>query len=102
MVRLADRLDMTIDVYRGRKTTMRQSRIAVVNYWLNYMHLVMYDCLGGLSMPRNSVVRLTDHPDMTVTVYHGCISDKTITTHMLQLYVFCMIRGVVGWCDGAG
>ena len=27
--------------------------------------------LGGLSLPRKSVVRLTDHPDMTVDVYRG-------------------------------
>ena len=26
--------------------------------------------LGGL--PRNSVVRITDRPDMTSAVYHGC------------------------------
>ena len=27
--------------------------------------------LGGLSLPRKSVVRLTDRPDMTLDVYHG-------------------------------
>ena len=27
--------------------------------------------LGGLSLPRKSVVRLTDHPDMTLDVYRG-------------------------------
>ena len=27
--------------------------------------------LGGLSLPRKSVVRLTDRPDMTVDVYRG-------------------------------
>ena len=29
----------------------------------------MVNCLGGLSLPRNSVVRLTDSPDMTSAVY---------------------------------
>ena len=28
-------------------------------------------CARGLSLPRKSVVRLTDHPDMTLDVYHG-------------------------------
>ena len=32
------------------------------------MHLVLVNSLGGLSLPRNSAVRLTDRPDMTVAV----------------------------------
>ena len=28
-------------------------------------------CLGGLSLPRKSVVRLTDRPDMTLDAYRG-------------------------------
>ena len=35
------------------------------------MHEVLVNRLGGLSLPRKSVVRLTDHPDMTLDVYHG-------------------------------
>ena len=35
------------------------------------MHLVPVNRLGGLSLPRNSVVRLTDRPDMTISVYRG-------------------------------
>ena len=35
------------------------------------MHEVLVNCLGGLSLPRKSVVRLTDHPDMTLDVYRG-------------------------------
>ena len=42
VVRLNDRPDMTLDVYRER-----------------------------LSLPRKSVVRLTDRLDMTLDVYHG-------------------------------
>ena len=30
------------------------------------MHEVLVNDLGGLSLPRKSVVRLTDHPDMTL------------------------------------
>ena len=35
------------------------------------MHEVLVNCLGGLSLPWKSVVRLTDRPDMTLDVYHG-------------------------------
>ena len=35
------------------------------------MHEVLVNHLGGLSLPRKSVVRLTDCPDMTLDVYHG-------------------------------
>ena len=35
------------------------------------IYLVLVKCTGGLSLPKNSVVRLIDHPDMTITVYHG-------------------------------
>ena len=45
------------------------SRRAVVSYWRKYVHEVLVDRLGGLSLPRKSVVRLTDRPDMTLDVY---------------------------------
>ena len=35
------------------------------------MHEVLVNRLGGLSLPRKSVVRLTDRPDMTLDVYLG-------------------------------
>ena len=35
------------------------------------MHEVLVNRLGGLSLPRKSVVRLTDRPDMTLGVYRG-------------------------------
>ena len=35
------------------------------------MHEVLVNRLGGLSLPRRSVVRLTDRPDMTLDVYRG-------------------------------
>ena len=35
------------------------------------MHGVLVNHLGGLSLPRKSVVRLTDRPDMTLDVYCG-------------------------------
>ena len=36
------------------------------------VHEVLVNRLGGLSLPRKSVVRLNDRPDMTLDVYHGC------------------------------
>ena len=35
------------------------------------MHEVLANRLGGLNLPRKSVVRLTDRPDMTLDVYRG-------------------------------
>ena len=36
-----------------------------------YVHEVLVNRLGGLSLPRKSVVRLTDRLDMTLDVYRG-------------------------------
>ena len=55
------------------------SRGAVVSYWGKYVHEVLVNCLGGLSLPRKSGVRLTDRPNMTLDVYHG---RKRITHNM--------------------
>ena len=35
------------------------------------MHEVLVNRLGGLSLPRKSVVKLTDRPGMTIDVYRG-------------------------------
>ena len=35
------------------------------------MHEELVNCLGGLSLPRKNVVRLTDRPDMTLDFYRG-------------------------------
>ena len=35
------------------------------------MHEVLINRSGGLNLPRKSVVRLTDRPDMTLDVYRG-------------------------------
>ena len=55
------------------------SRGAVVSYWRKYVHEVLVNHLG-LSLPRKSVVRLTDRPDMTLDVYRG---RKTTTQQQL-------------------
>ena len=36
-----------------------------------YVHKVLANRFGGLNLPRKSVVRLTDHPYITVAVYRG-------------------------------
>ena len=46
-------------------------RRAAVSYWRKYVHEVLVNRLGGLSLPRKSVVRLIDRPDMTLDVYRG-------------------------------
>ena len=55
------------------------------------MHEVLVNRLGGLSLPRKSVVRLTDRPDMTLDVYRGC---KTTMQQQQQP----MPIGVARWC----
>ena len=90
VVRLTDRPDMTLDVYRGRKTTKQQqfssadSRGAVVSYWRKYVHEVLVNRLGGPSLPRKSMVMLNDRPDMTLDVYCG---RKTTKEHQQILLV---------------
>ena len=37
----------------------------------SYVHLVLVNCLGGLSLFRICVVRLTDRPDIIIAVYRG-------------------------------
>ena len=58
-------------MFRSHKFPRFSSRRAVVRYWLKYMHEVLVNRLGGLSLHRKSVVRLTDCPDMTLDVYRG-------------------------------
>ena len=44
------------------------------------MHEVLVNRLGGLSLPRKSVVRLTDRPEMTIDVYRGRKNNNATTT----------------------
>ena len=46
------------------------------------MHEVLVNRLGGLSLPRKSVVRLTDCPNMTLDVHRG---RKTTIQHCTTL-----------------
>ena len=51
------------------------------------VHEVLVSRLGGLSLPRKSVVRLTDRPDMTLDVYRG--RKTTMQQQQQQLSVSC-------------
>ena len=51
--------------------SFRFLRRTVVSYWRKYVHEVLANRLGGLTLPRKSVVRLTDRPDMTLDFYLG-------------------------------
>ena len=44
------------------------SRRAVVSYWRKYVHEELVNRLKGLSLPRESVVKLNDRRDMTIDV----------------------------------
>ena len=59
------------------------------------MHEVLVNGLGGLSLPRESVVRLTDRPEITLDVYRG---RKTTTTTMILKYY---LGSGGGMCGGA-
>ena len=52
------------------------------------MHEVLVNRFGGLSLPRKSVVRLTDRPDMTLDVYRGRKTTMQQTKHVSELDKF--------------
>ena len=58
------------------------------------MHEVLVNRLGGLSLPRKSVVRLTDSPDMTLDVYRG---RETTKQHLCPSeHWLCVLKCHVG------
>ena len=52
------------------------------------MHEVLVNRLGGLSLPRKSVVRLTDLSDMTLDVYRG---RKTTMQQFTKIFSFSLM-----------
>ena len=58
------------------------------------MHEVLVNRLGGLSLPRKSVVRLTDRPDMTLDVYRG---RKTTIHHTKNVRSFCSVQKLLSF-----
>ena len=70
---ISDFLSETIAPNNLRLVLIQEGQFS---YWRNYVHEVLVNRLGGLSLPRKSVVRLTDRPDMTLDVYR---ENKTTT-----------------------
>ena len=66
------------------------SRRAVVGYWRNYVHLVLLNSLGGLRLSRNSMVRLTVRPGMTIAVYCGLTATKKKKNSIIALKTTCI------------
>ena len=62
------------------------------------MQEVLINRLGGLSLPRKSVVRLTDHRDMTLDVYRGC--KMTIEQQQNTMVRRAMMTAICVWTDG--
>ena len=62
------------------------------------MHEVLVNRLGGLSLPRKSVVRLTDRPDMTLDVYRGrktTIQQQQYNTTRDVINIYCKISHTI-------
>ena len=73
-----------LDMYRG----------AVISYW----HEILVNRLRGLSLPRKSMVRLTDRPDMTLDIYRG--RKTTTQQQQQQLYMHHLIKSLVLYIYG--
>ena len=56
------------------------SRRTVVIHWQKYVVLVLITRLGSLSLPRNSIVRLTGLTGITIAVYRG---QQTTSNNMI-------------------
>ena len=61
------------------------------------MHKVLVDRLGGLSLPRKSVVRLTDCPNLIMPVYRGHKTTKQqhkTTKQQQHMLIYCFVNAV--------
>ena len=80
------------------------SRRTVVSFWRKCMHEVLVNRLGGLSLPRKSLVRLTDRLDMTLDVYLGrktltqqfCLKDFYYLTVLETPRLSCLSKNLTG------
>ena len=61
---------------------------------------VLVNRLGGLSLPRKSVIRLTDRPDMTLDVYRGRKTTIQQQQHRFPFFRHSLIY-VMMMCDAA-
>ena len=65
------RWDWSWNLFYGHSLPSADSRREVVRYLRKDVHWVLVNRLIGLNMPRKSVVRLTDRPNMTLAVDRG-------------------------------
>ena len=72
------------------------SRRAAVSYWRMYVHKVLVNRLGGLSLHWKIVARLTDRPDTTLDVYRG---RKTTTQQYTPLVLHLDMIGMMNWIE---
>ena len=56
------------------------------------MHEVLVDRLGGLSLPRKSVVRLTDRHDMTLDVYVDVKQQYNNVNSLIHILIAAAVR----------
>ena len=78
------------------------SRRTVVSYWQKYVHEVLVNRLGGLSLPRKSVVRLTDRPDMTLDVYRGRKTTMQCVSHTCcNLFYILVVSNFIMYTRGS-
>ena len=61
------------------------------------MHKVLVNRLGGLGLPRKTVVRLTDHPNMTLDVYRGRKTTTNLSIYpsiqmIMVMYLYYLVR----------
>ena len=61
-----------------------------------YVHEVLVNRLGGLSLPWKIVARLTERPDMTLDVYRG---RKTTTHQHTPLVLHLDMIGMMNWIE---
>ena len=62
------------------------------------MHEVLVNRIGGLSLPRKSVVRLTDRPDMTLDVYRGRKTTMQQQQQLVNRYIFRESTVLFSYC----
>ena len=67
------------------------------------MHEVLVNRLGGLSLARKSVVRLTDRPNMTLDVYRGrkttMQQQQQCFPTIFRIFFFCLSYVIKGFME---
>ena len=55
------------------------------------MHVLLVNHLGGLSLPRKSVVKLTDRPDINIAVNNNTTTTLNLILSPLRRYKSAMM-----------